>query len=92
MSSLNPGPGHVAKLLGTLGAPLVIVPRLDHTEGVPGPGLDHLAHRDQGAILWVILQYVIIISGPINVVLATCKMIILQSCVSCTYVDVNTKD
>ena len=63
----------MAELLGFLGAPLVIVPRLDHTEGVPGPGPGHLAHTDQGVILRVILQNVIIISGPINIVLAPCN-------------------
>ena len=61
----------MAELLGFLCAPLVIVPRLDHTEGVPGPGLGHLAHSDQGVILRVILQNVVIISGPTNIVLAT---------------------
>ena len=63
----------MAELQGSLHAPLVIVLRPDHTEGVPGPGLGHLAHSDHGVILRVILQNVIIINGPTNIVLATCN-------------------
>ena len=64
----------MAELLGFLHAPLVIVLRLDHTEGVPGPGLGHLAHSDQGVILRVILQNVIRVVTIIAI--ATCNYVI----------------
>ena len=52
-------------------APLEVVISLDHTDGVPAPGLGHVAHRGDGVLLWEILQYVIYIiyiysSIPIN--------------------------
>ena len=43
-------------------APLDIVLGLDNTDGVIEPGLHHVAHRDHGVLLQVILQYAIIIT------------------------------
>ena len=54
-------------------APLVIVPSIDHSDGVPGPGLGHLTHCDQGVLLLVILQDVVIISRAANIVLSACN-------------------
>ena len=36
-------------------APLGVVLDLDNTDGVKGPGLDLLAQRDNGVLLWIIL-------------------------------------
>ena len=40
-------------------APLEVVISLDHTNSVLEPGLDHVAHRGDGVLLRMILQYVI---------------------------------
>ena len=37
-------------------APHGVVLGLDHTDGMIGPGLDHLTHKGHGVLLWVILQ------------------------------------
>ena len=61
-------------------APLVIVPSIDHSDGVPGPGLGHLTHSDHGVLLRVILQDVVIICGTTNIVLSTCNCYVLGFC------------
>ena len=52
-------------------APLGEVLDLDHTEGVTGPGLDHISNRKYGVLLGVILQDVIIIITITNIVVAS---------------------
>ena len=56
-----------------LRAPLFIFLSIDHSDGVPGPGLGHLTHSDQGVLLILILQDVVIISRAANIVFSTCN-------------------
>ena len=46
-------------------APPEVVISLDHTDGVPGSGLDHVAHRGDDVLLRVVFQYVVI---PVTII------------------------
>ena len=53
-------------------APGGVVLGLDHTDGVIGPALEHVAHRNHGVLLRVILEDVVMYF--IHIIIATCNV------------------